>query len=166
MAQMDADGNVNVSRFGDKLTGAGGFINISQSARVVVFTGTFSTSGLNIAAGDGQLRIEREGAYRKLVKSVQQITFNGKFASSQGQRVLYVTERAVFQATPDGLMLIEVAPGVDLDRDVLGQMDFTPIIAEDLGQMDTRLFVDELMGLAHDVPDGEGGREHADSVPR
>lgn len=157
MAQMDADGNVNVSRFGEKLTGAGGFINISQSARVVVFTGTFSTSGLQVSVGDGQLRIDCEGAYRKLVQSVQQITFNGKHASAQGQRVLYVTERAVFKATPQGLTLIEVAPGIDLDRDVLGQMEFTPIIAEDLAQMDPRLFADEQMGLAHDLTDVHEG---------
>ncbi len=147
MAELDADGNVNVSRFGTRLTGAGGFIDISQSARTVVFVGTFTAGGLRVDISGGQLHIRSEGRSRKLVKHVEQITFNGRYAASLGQRVLYVTERAVFAATPDGLRLIEVAPGVDVERDVLAHMDFTPIV-HDVALMDPRIFLPEPMGLA------------------
>ena len=147
MAELDADGNVNVSRFGARLTGAGGFIDISQSARTVVFVGTFTAGGMQVGISDGRLTILSEGRSRKLVRHVEQVTFNGRYAASLGQRVLYVTERAVFAATPDGLRLIEVAPGIDIERDVLGQMDFAPIV-QDVALMDSRIFRPEPMGLA------------------
>lgn len=147
MAEPDADGNVNVSRFGPRLTGAGGFIDISQSARTVVFVGTFTAGGMQVGISDGRLTILSEGRSRKLVRHVEQVTFNGRYAASLGQRVLYVTERAVFAATPEGLRLIEVAPGIDVERDVLGQMDFAPIV-QDVALMDSRIFLPQPMGLA------------------
>jgi propionate CoA-transferase len=146
MAECDAEGNVNVSRFGPKLAGAGGFINISQNARAVVFTGTFTAGGLEIAMEDGKLRIVREGRSRKFVKAVEQITFSGSYAAEQGQPVLYVTERCVFRRTPEGLELAEVAPGVDVERDILALMDFRPVVRHP-ETMDLRIFRPEPMGL-------------------
>src|SRR6185436_451216 len=146
MAQVDADGNVNVSRFGPRLAGAGGFINISQSARRVLFAGTFTTGGLEVTIADGKLRIVREGKARKFIKSVEQITFNGAYAAETGQPVLYVTERCVFRRGGEGMELIEVAPGVDIGRDILAHMEFTPIIREP-AVMDARIFRDEPMQL-------------------
>ena len=146
MAECDAEGNVNVSRFGPKLAGAGGFINISQNARAVVFTGTFTAGGLKIAVADGQLRIVQEGRAQKFVAAVEQITFNGAYAAERSQPVLYVTERCVFRRSHEGLELIEVAPGIDVERDIVAQMGFKPIIGTpDL--MDKRIFREALMGL-------------------
>lgn len=146
MAECDAEGNVNVSRFGPKLAGAGGFINISQNARAVVFTGTFTAGGLKIAVEDGKLRIAQEGRARKFVTAVEQITFNGAYAAERAQPVLYVTERCVFRRAPDGVELIEVAPGIDIERDILAHMAFKPIVrTPDL--MDLRIFAAVAMGL-------------------
>ncbi len=128
MAECDAEGNVNVSRFGTKLAGCGGFINISQNARRLVFVGTFTAGGLEIAIEDGKLKIIREGRSRKFIKKVQQITFSGAYAASLGQPVLYVTERCVLSRTSAGVELVEVAPGIDIERDILAHMDFAPIV--------------------------------------
>jgi len=147
MAEIDQCANVNVSRFGPRLAGAGGFINISQNARCVVFAGTFTAGGLEVVVEDGRLRILSEGSKRKLVKSVEQITFNGSLAAERGQSVLYVTERCVFRRVPEGLQLTEIAPGIDIDRDVLAHMDFAPIV-KDVRLMDPRIFLPQLMGLA------------------
>jgi len=146
MAQADAEGNVNVSRFGSKLAGAGGFINISQNARRLVFAGTFTAGGLEVAAADGKLRILQEGRARKFNRKVEQVTFSGRFAAEKGQPVRYVTERCVFTLTPEGLELSEVAPGIDIEADILAQMDFAPIVRAPR-TMDPRIFRPEPMGL-------------------
>jgi len=126
MAQLDAEGNVNVSRFGSRIAGVGGFVNISQSARRLVFCGPFSARGLEAEAGDGRLRIRQEGEIPKLVRAVEQRAFSGAVARETEQPVLYVTERAVFRLTAAGLELTEIAPDVDLDREVLDRMEFRP----------------------------------------
>jgi propionate CoA-transferase len=147
LAQADAEGNLNVSRFGARLAGAGGFINISQAAKAVVFVGTFTAGGLELRVGGGRLEILREGSLRKFVRRVEQRTFSGAVAAAQGRRVLYVTERCVFRLAPEGLELIEIAPGADLQRHILAQMDFVPAISPALRTMDPRLFGDEPLGL-------------------
>ena len=148
LAQADAQGNLNVSRFGPRLAGAGGFINISQSARAVVFVGTFTTGDLQVRVADGRVHIDSEGTARKFVREVEQRTFSGERARARGQRVLYVTERCVFRlAEAGGLELIEIAAGIDLERQVLAQMDFVPAISPDLRLMDPALFSDGPMGL-------------------
>lgn len=139
-AEIDRRGNINVSRFGNRVVGPGGFMNISQGAKTVVFCGTFTTKGLKVSADGGRLRIDREGEVSKFVADVEEITFNAEVAARRGQRMLVVTERAVFEMTPDGLRLIEIAPGVDLERDVLAHMGFRPLIAEPLRELPAELF--------------------------
>jgi propionate CoA-transferase len=153
MAQTDRLGNVNVSRFGPRFAGAGGFINISQNAARLVLAGTFTAGGLKIATGDGSLRVVREGRVRKFVESVEQVTYSGELAAETGQPVLYVTERCVFAGSPEGLQLIEIAPGIDVERDILAHMDFRPRI-ETLATMDPRIFRHEPMGLKAQLLDG------------
>jgi propionate CoA-transferase len=140
-AQVDADGNVNVSKFGNRAAGQGGFIDISQMAKKVVFCTYFTAKGLKTSIAESKLIIEEEGQIPKFVDKVGQITFNGKLAAKQGGReVYYVTERAVFKLTADGVALIEIAPGVDVERDILPHMGFRPIIPDDLKAMDVRIF--------------------------
>jgi propionate CoA-transferase len=127
-AEIDSRGNVNVSRFGTRLAGVGGFVNISQNARRVVFCGTMTSGGLEVEVFNGRLRIVREGTVRKFVPSVEQLSYAADIARQKGQEALYVTERAVFRLTTEGLELIEVAPGIDLQRDVIDQMGFRPQI--------------------------------------
>ncbi|QFU00552.1 Acetate CoA-transferase YdiF [Halomonas sp. THAF5a] len=150
MAEVDAIGNVNVSRFGPRLAGAGGFINISQNARRVVFMGTFVATRETLAVVDGALRLP-EGGLSKFVAEVEQRTFSGALAAADGKPVCYVTERAVFELTPEGLVLTEIAPGVDLARDVLALMDFTPLMPEPPRRMDPRIFQEAPMGLAEEL---------------
>ena len=148
-AEVDAHCNVNVSRFGNKIVGPGGFINISQNAQTIVFSGTFTSGGLDIDWPDGKTRISREGREKKFVRAVEQVTYSGPLANENGQRALYVTERAVFRRNEAGrLELIEIAPGVDIERDILAQMQFKPDISKHLKPMDARLFLPESMGLA------------------
>jgi len=151
LAQADAVGNLNVSKFGPKLAGAGGFINISQNAKKVVFVGTFNAGGFRMALARGALVIVSEGKTRKFVREVEHLTFNGPFAAERRQPVLYVTERCVFELTLEGLRLIEVAPGIDIERDILAQMDFAPIVSGTPRLMDARIFSDEPMGLRADL---------------
>ncbi len=150
MAECDAKGNVNTSKFGGRLNGCGGFIDISQNARAVVFCGTFTGGGLKLAIEGGAIRIVQEGKFRKFMENVEQVTFSGSFAAERSQPVLYVTERCVFQLTPGGLELIEVAPGIEIERDILAQMDFKPIINKPIA-MNPRIFVDEPMELLSDL---------------
>jgi acyl CoA:acetate/3-ketoacid CoA transferase len=133
--EMDELGCVNVSRLGGLAVGPGGFIDIAQNARKVVFCGTFAAKGVELATGDGRLRVLRQGAVRKLVRRVDQVTFSGPQALQRGQTALYLTERASFRLTPRGLELFEIAPGIDLERDVLDQMDFRPLLAEPVAVM-------------------------------
>lgn len=147
LAQMDREGNVNVSKFGPKIPGCGGFINITQNAKKVVYCGTFTMGGLKAEIADGSLHILQEGRGKKLLQQVEQITFSGAYARKVEQPVLYITERAVFELTEAGVELVEIAPGVDLEKDVLRQMEFTPII-RNVRLMDSRIFRDEPMGLA------------------
>ena len=147
LAQADAHGNLNVSKFGTRLAGAGGFINISQNAKAVVFLGSFTADGLQLKIDDGSLTVLREGRQRKFVQAVEHRTFSGRESRRRGQRVLYVTERCVFELTDAGLELIEIAPGIELQRDLLAQMDFSPVVSPHLKLMDAALFRAETMGL-------------------
>src|SRR5215470_9121977 len=151
LAQADQQGNLNVSKFGPRLAGAGGFINISQNAKKVVFVGTFTAGRLELAVEDGRLRIVKDGNVKKFVLNVEHRTFSGEYAAKRGQPVLYVTERCVFELTPDGLELTEVAPGIDVAQDVLARMEFKPIIREAPVLMDRRIFLPEPMGLRDDL---------------
>ena len=152
MAEMDQYGNVNVSKFGPRIAGAGGFINITQSTKKVVFCGTLTTSGLELESGDGKLKIVKEGKVKKLVKKVEHITFSGEYGQTSGQKIVYVTERAVFELTPKGVMLTEIAPGVDIDKDIFAQMKYRPLVAPNLKVMDARIFRKETpMGIKSEI---------------
>jgi propionate CoA-transferase len=145
--EVDKAGNVNISRFAGRVVGIGGFVNISQNARKMVFGGTFTAGGLKVQAANGELKILSEGKHRKFVEAVEQISYSGPYGLSRGQVTLFVTERAVFRTVASGLELIEIAPGIDLERDVLAHMAFRPAVAADLKRMDARVFRDEPMGL-------------------
>ncbi len=148
LAETAPNGDLNVSKFGTRLAGAGGFIDITQNAKKVCYCGTFTAKGIATDVKDGKLIITQEGAKKKFVKEVEQITFSGKYANKVHQPVLYITERAVFELRPEGVTLIEIAPGIDLQTQILDQMDFKPQIAENLKTMDERIFREEKMGLA------------------
>jgi propionate CoA-transferase len=147
-AEVDAEGNVNVSRYARSINGPGGFINISQGARKVVFSGTLTTGGLRIAPdGAGGLALQQEGQVQKWLPKVQQLTFSGRYAIERGQQVMYITDRGVFELTADGIALREVAPGIDVERDVRGQIGFPIQVPDDLKTMDARLFREPKMDL-------------------
>jgi propionate CoA-transferase len=147
LAQCDVKGNINVSKFGPKIAGAGGFINITQNAKKVIFLGTFTAGSLEVEAKDGKLHIITEGKSKKFVEAVEQVTFSGDYANEVGQPVMYITERAVFVLGSEGVVLTEIAPGVDLEKDILAFMDFKPIISKDLKLMDERIFNPEKIGI-------------------
>ncbi|TCS35757.1 propionate CoA-transferase [Paucimonas lemoignei] len=147
LAETDADGSVNVSKFGTRLAGAGGFINISQNAKKVVFLGTFSAGKPSVHVRNGQLIIENDNGPCKFVQSVEHMTFSGKLARKLGKHVLYITERCVFELTAHGLELVEIAPGLDLQRDILDHMAFKPSVSRNLRTMDKRIFQSDTMGL-------------------
>lgn len=151
LAQADRQGNLNVSKFGPKLAGAGGFINISQNAKKVVFVGTFTAGGFDATISEDGLQINKEGTVKKFVEHVEHVTFSGSYSQSTNQPVLYVTERCVFRLTSDGMKLVEVAPGIDLEKDILNQMEFKPLISNELQLMDARLFKSDPMNLSLDL---------------
>jgi propionate CoA-transferase len=147
-AEVDPQGIVNVSRFGDKIIGVGGFINISQNARCVVFSGTLTAGGLDVEWQDERTVIRNEGRHRKFVPKLEQICYSAGIGRARGQLALFVTERAVFRVGRDGLELIEIAPGLDAERDVIAHMGFRPRVANDLREMDRRIFNPARMDLA------------------
>jgi propionate CoA-transferase len=148
-AEVDAEGNVNVHAFEGRVRGPGGFPNISARTPRINFVGTLTAQGLQLDIDRG-VRVVKEGALPKFVPRVKEISFNGKLARERGQQVRYVTERAVFALGDDGLVLTEIAPGIDLERDVLVRMGFRPRVADDLRTMDSRLYAAGPMGLAAD----------------
>lgn len=147
LAQVDEKGNLNVSKFGPKFAGAGGFINITQNAKHVFFLGTFTAGNLQVRVLDGKLIIDSEGSVKKFVKSVEHKTFSGEYAVETGQPVTYITERAVFQLEKEGLVLTEIAPGIDLQKNILDLMDFVPIIRGKPRLMDPKIFSVASMGM-------------------
>lgn len=151
MAEVAADGSVNVSHLGGRIN-LGGFLDIVHLTPRIVFCGTFTSGGLEVAFEDGRLRVIREGIRLKFLRRLEQTTFSGPVGLQKGQAVLYITERAVFELRPEGLTLTELAPGADLERDVLARMEYRPRLAEPLRQMDPALFRPEPMGLARRPP--------------
>jgi len=146
-AQLDEAGNVNVHRLDGKIMGTGGFVNITTSSKKIVFGGTMTSGGLKVEIENGKIHILQEGKHRKFLKAVDEITFSAKIAKKQQKPVLYVTERCVFRLTSEGVELIEVAPGIDVETQILPLMDFMPIISKDLKVMDERIFKDVVMGI-------------------
>lgn len=157
LAEADFAGNVNVSKFKGTIMGCGGFIEITQATKKIVFLGSFTAGGLQAECRDGKLVIVREGKHVKFKNDIEQITFSGEFANEHGQDITFVTERAVFKLTREGLELIEIAPGVDLEKDVLAHMEFRPVM-RDVKLMDSRIFREENMGLADMIRANAGWR--------
>lgn len=153
--EMDETGNVNATKMGSVAAGAGGFIDITSTAKNVVFCSTFTGGGIQVGFDENGIQILQEGRFKKLVKRVQQISYNGKMAMERGQNMFYVTERAVFQLTENGPMLIEIAKGADLQKDILDQMEFKPLIAENLKEMTTDIYKEGVFGLKEKMEEQE-----------
>ena len=149
-AEIDQAGNVNVHAFEGRIRGPGGFPNISARTPRINFVGTLTAQGLRLGISDTGVKVEQEGSLHKFVPSVREISFNGHLARERGQQVRYITDRAVFELADDGLVLTELAPGIDLERDVLAQMGFRPRIADDCRTTDERVYAAGAMGLAAD----------------
>jgi propionate CoA-transferase len=147
-AQIDSSGNVNVHKFPGRLRGPGGFPNISARTGRICFVGTLNTSGLRVTINDGSITVDNEGSLPKFVDTVDEVSFSGSMGVRRGQQVRYITERAVFELGESGVTLIEIADGLDPEKDVLAHMGFTPEISDDLRTMDSRVFAEGTMGLA------------------
>ena len=148
LAQADKDGNINVSKFGPRIAGCGGFVNITQNAKKVFFCGTFTAGGIKAHVEKGELVIDQEGREKKLIDSVEQITFSGAYANKVGQPVMYITERAVFELRADGMYLTEVAPGINIQTQIIDLMGFVPLMDPGGPElMDARIFSESPMGL-------------------
>jgi len=156
-AEFDREGNVNVHKFNNKIMGTGGFVDICQNSGKAIFAGTLRAGGLKVQVQDGRIQINQEGRFIKLVKKVEEITFNGRDAIARGQEVVFITERAVFCLTEKGVILTEIAPGVDLEQDILAQMEFQPLLSPTLKEMDPRLFLPERMGFQMTGLNGQKG---------
>lgn len=141
LAEVDPEGNINVSKFGPRIAGCGGFICITQATPKLYFIGTFTAKGLKVEIKDGRLHILREGSIKKFKKEIEQLTFSARRAKELGQEVMFITERCVMRLTVEGLMLTEIAPGIDLERDILAHMEYRPLIADDLKEMDADVFL-------------------------
>jgi len=146
-AEVDQSGNVNVHKFNGKIMGTGGFVNICQNTKKVIFCGTLTAGGLKVSVEEGKVKINQEGKFKKMIPQVPEITFNGSDAIKRGQSVIYITERAVFRLTEDGMELCEIAPGIDIEKDIVTKMGFAPKIAADIKEMDQRLFFESTMGI-------------------
>ena len=146
-AEVNPMGDINVSHFGGRFAGCGGFIDISQPTKRVFFVGTLTSGGLVESVRDGKLVIEREGSRKKFIKSIEQTTFNAAYGLEKGQDITFITDRCVMKPTEKGLMITEIAPGIDIQKDILDQMDFAPLISEDVIEMDPRIFREETMNL-------------------
>ena len=151
-AEIDQHGNVNVSMYGDRMNGCGGFVDISQTVKRIVFSGTMVV-GSQSTCSNNELVIEQEGHTKKFVEQVKNLDFNAAYSRKLGQEVYYVTERAVFQLTDDGLKLIEIAPGLDLEKDVLANLAFQPIIADDLKMINRDIYQENWGGLQRSIQD-------------
>ena len=151
LAEVDFKGNVNVSKLQNRVSGPGGFINITQSTQNIIFMGSFTAGGLEVEVKDGKLHIVQEGKYKKFKKKIEQITFAAKYATSHHQNIIFITERAVFKLEKNGLTLIEVAPGIDIKKDILAQMEFEPILSPNLKLMDERIFKEEKMNVENEI---------------
>ncbi len=149
--EMDAFGNVNATKMGSIAPGAGGFIDITTKAKMVIFCSTFTGKGLDVEMNDSGIIIKKEGAIKKLVSKVQQISYNGRIALENGQTMYFVTERALFKLTEDGPMLIEVAKGVDIQKDIFDQMEFTPIVSKELKITEEKFYINKVMGLKENM---------------
>ncbi|MDD7363468.1 MAG: CoA-transferase [Peptoniphilus sp.] len=146
-AEVSPEGDINVSHFGGRFAGCGGFIDISQATKDIYFVGTLTAGGLEEHIEDGKLVIDREGSRKKFITSLEQMTYNAAYGLSRGQNITFITDRCVMKPSEAGMVITEVAPGVDIHRDILEQMEFEPIVSDDVKTMDPRIFKEGAMGI-------------------